>query len=77
MQCLHGLYKCVGSCPAPANPADGEVNCGDKKAYFNEDTCYFTCNTDYELTGSNATTCQCDGSWSGSDDVCRRGTYVW
>ena len=41
-----------------------------------EDTCSFTCNTGYVLTGSNFRTCQSDGSWSGSDVVCRRGMCV-
>ena len=40
---------------------------------YEGDTCSFTCNTGYELTGSNTRTCQSDGSWSDSDDVCRRG----
>ena len=40
---------------------------------YERDTCSFTCNTGYELTGSDTRTCQSDGSWSGSDDVCRRG----
>ena len=41
---------------------------------YEGDTCSFTCNTGYELTGSDTRTCQSDGSWSGSDDVCRKGT---
>ena len=41
--------------------------------HYKGDTCSFTCNTGYELTGSDTRTCQSDGSWSGSDDVCRRG----
>ena len=46
-----------------------------------EDTCSFTCNTGYELTGSDTRTCQSNGIWSGSEAVCRRGnvylcTYV-
>ena len=40
---------------------------------YEGDTCSFTCNTGYELTGSDTRTCQSDGSWSGSDNVCRRG----
>ena len=45
---------------------------------YEGDICNFTCNTGYELTGSDTRTCQSDGSWSGSDDVCRRGkaTYM-
>ena len=40
---------------------------------FEGDTCSFTCNTGYELNGSDTRTCQSNGSWSGNDDVCRRG----
>ena len=40
------------------------------------DTCSFTCNTGYELTGSDTRTCQSDGSWSGSDNVCKKGEYI-
>ena len=42
---------------------------------YEGDTCSFTCNTGYELTGSDTRTCQSNGSWSGSDDVCRRGKF--
>ena len=51
------------------------INCslGDDGVHSYEDTCSFTCNTGYELTGSDTRTCQSDGSWNGSDDVCRRG----
>ena len=41
---------------------------------YEGDTCSFTCNTGYELTGSDTRTCQSDGSWSGTDDVCKRGS---
>ena len=34
------------------------------------DTCIFTCNTGYELTGSRERTCHSDGSWSGSPVSC-------
>ena len=40
---------------------------------YEGDTCSFTCNTGYELTGSDTRTCQSDGNWSGTDAVCRRG----
>ena len=51
------------------------MNCslGDDRVTSYEDTCSFTCNTDYELTGSDTRTCQSDGSWSGSETVCTRG----
>ena len=41
------------------------------------DTCSYTCNTDlYELSGGYTRTCQIDGSWSGSDPVCKRSEYI-
>ena len=55
------------------------INCslGDDGVPSYEDTCSFTCNTGYELTGSDTRTCEHYGSWSGSDDMCRRGMYVY
>ena len=41
---------------------------------YEGDTCSFTCNTGYELTGSDNRTCQSNGSWSGSETFCRQGT---
>ena len=64
-------------CMPLTDPNNGMINCslGDDGVPSYEDICSFTCNTGYELTGSNTRTCQSDGSWSGSDDVCRRGMY--
>ena len=61
-------------CLPLTNPNNGMINCslGDDEVSSYEDTCSFTCNTGYELTGSDTRTCQGDGSWSGSDVVCRR-----
>jgi len=54
------------------------MNCslGDNETPSFEDTCSFTCNTGYQLTGSATRTCQSDGSWSGSDAMCRRGMWI-
>ena len=68
------------SCPSLTHPNNGTITCslGDDGVPFYEDTCSFTCNTGYELTGSDTRTCQSDGNWSGSDDVCRRGeSCIW
>ena len=66
------------SCPPLHDPNIGEINCslgGKDNVISYEDTCNFTCNTGYELTGSDTRTCQSDGSWSGSDDMCKRGNH--
>ena len=44
---------------------------------YEGDTCSFTCNTGYELTGSDTRTCQSNGNWSGSDELCSRGMLVY
>ena len=56
---------------------NGMINCslGDDGIPSYEDTCSFTCNTGYELTGNDTRICQSNGNWSGNDDVCRRGMY--
>jgi len=66
---------CVVLCSSLTNPSNGKMRCmlGFDRVPTYKDTCSFTCNTGYELTGSDTRTCQSDGSWSGSDDVCRRG----
>ena len=43
---------------------------------YEGDTCSFTCNTGYELTGSDTKTCQSDGSWSCSNVTCNIGVYT-
>ena len=66
-------------CDNLSTPANGEiVSCssGRVRVGYEGDTCSFTCNTGYELTGSDTRTCQNDGNWSGSDDVCRRGMWL-
>ena len=75
--CKTGTVIFTGShCNDLSTPANGEVtscSSGRVGVGYEGDTCSFTCNTGYELTGSDTRTCQSDGSWSGSDDVCRRG----
>ena len=44
---------------------------------YEGDTCSFTCNTGYKLTGSDNRTCRSNGSWSGEDTVCRKGIYYF
>ena len=75
-------YVCAFSivnCSSLTDPDNGVISCSlaDDNVTSYEDTCSFTCNTGHELIGSDTRTCQSDGSWSGSDDVCRRGTYKY
>ena len=69
--------KILVSCPSLSNSSSETIDCslGDDGTPSYEDTCSFTCNTGYELTGSDTRTCQSDGNWSGSDTVCSRGEY--
>ena len=60
---------------APTNGKIMSCSSGRVGVGYEGDTCSFTCNTGYELTGSDTRTCQSDGSWSGSYNVCRGGKY--
>jgi len=40
------------------------------------DICAFSCDEDYELSGSSTRTCQDDLTWSGTKTMCSRGKIV-
>ena len=63
------------TCSRLTAPSNGIIECSeeDDNVPSYEDICNFTCNTGYELTGSDTRTCQSNGSWSGSTAVCTRG----
>ena len=62
----------IVQCLELENPMNGMISCSlIYSPYFSyEDTCSFTCNTGYKLTGSSERTCQSNGSWSGSSVSC-------
>ncbi|XP_065899783.1 uncharacterized protein [Dysidea avara] len=63
-------------CPELNDIPNGDLKClieGTHK-YFVGDNCTYICDPGYELIGSDTRTCQSNGSWSGSDDMCRRAT---
>ena len=71
-------YIYVVNCSSLDNPNNGMITCtlGDDGVSSFEDTCSFTCNTGYDLTGSDTRTCQSNGSWSGNEAMCERGEYT-
>jgi len=83
--CSRGMYKVhmhmkhfftsLVQCLPLTNPNNGMITCslGDDMIHSYEDTCSFTCNTGYELTGSDTRICQSDGNWSGNMTMCERG----
>jgi len=75
--CVFLKQNLVVLCPSLTDPNNGTMTCllGDDGVPSYEDTCSFTCNTGYELTGMDTRTCQSDGSWSGSETMCSRGGY--
>ena len=64
-------------CDNLSTPTNGNASCSSGRVGvgYEGDTCNFICNTGYELTASDTRTCQNDGSWSGTDIVCRRGKF--
>ena len=87
--CARGWYTYVGdhlcdysyliaNCSQLMDPNNGIISCslGNDGIPSYEDICSFTCNPGFELTSNDTRICQNDGSWSGNDDVCRRGMYV-
>ena len=66
-------------CSVLISPENGMIRCSimeNNTVPSYEDACSFTCNTGYELTGSDTRTCQSNGSWSGSDVMCSRGNQL-
>ncbi|XP_065899293.1 uncharacterized protein [Dysidea avara] len=59
------------TCPSLDNPINVTINCslGDDGVLSYEDTCTYSCNSSYELTGNDKRTCLFDGTWSGNDVV--------
>ena len=72
---IMNVFHILVTCPPLSDPSNGMINCslGDDGVPSYEDTCSFTCDAGYELTGSDTRTCQSNGSWSGSVAMCSRG----
>jgi len=71
----HLLIYIAVACPSLTDPNNGLMTCslGDDGIPSYKDICGFICNVGYLLSGSDTRTCQSDGSWSGSETMCRKG----
>ena len=61
---------------APANGGILSCSSGRVGVGYGGDICSFTCDSGFELTGNDTRTCQSDGNWSGSDNMCKRGKHT-
>ena len=62
-------------CSPVPNAEITSCNSHSTGAGYEGDTCNFTCNSGYQLTGSETRTCHIGGNWIDNDDVCRRGMH--
>lgn len=73
------MYVCTCTdikCPKLSIPSNGKIllcDSGKTGVGYAGDTCIFTCNTGYKLTGNDIRTCRTNGAWSGTESTCRRG----
>ena len=61
-------------CPLLTAPDNGVLDCSLRRdTPFTGDSCTFTCDDDYVLSGSATRSCHIDGTWSGTQAACLRG----
>lgn len=60
-------------CTNLTTPVNGQMTCssGELGVGYEGDSCSFACDTGYNLTGSDTRSCQGNGSWNGTDTVCK------
>ena len=63
------------ACQPLTAPDNGDIDCslGDDGKPSLGDTCTFTCDDGYTLTGSVNRSCKIDETWSGTEPQCIRG----
>ena len=70
------MIECIIVNPTPSpEPTPGPTNSTPVDQpnpidYVTGDICMFTCDDDYEISGSENRTCGDDGIWSGADVTC-------
>jgi len=62
-------------CPRIFAPVNGMIACqlGVSEVANPGETCTFTCDDGFTLTGSSTRTCQNDRTWSGTEPMCETG----
>ena len=58
----------VTRCPVLTAPDNGSISCSPGNDSPG-DTCTFTCDDRFKLSGTDRRTCQDDGSWDGANDI--------
>ena len=58
-------------CPTLDIPDNGSSSCSEETMSLEGKICNFTCDSGYQLTGSNNRTCE-NGNWTGSEATCTR-----
>ena len=68
-------FLLLGTCPSLNGPSNGMISCllGGDGFPSTRDSCTFTCDNGYMITGTRTRTCQSDGTWSGTVAMCTRG----
>ena len=57
-------------CSPLMDPTNGKVDCSD------DNTCTFSCDVGFTLSGDAVRRCQEDGTWSGTQPTCSQGTSI-
>ena len=75
------IYVCleVHQCDNLSIPTNGNIlscSSGGIGVGYVGNTCSFTCNTGYELTGSDVRMCQSNRVWNGTETMCHKGNYM-
>ena len=58
----------VITCLVLSAPDDGQISCSPGNDSPG-DTCTFTCDDGFKISGTQSRTCQDDGTWNGADDT--------
>ena len=78
LYCYYFYFILDTQCVTLAPPNGAEMLCFNGSTHttgvgYEGDICNFTCNTGYELTGSDTRTCQSYAGWSGTEPICTIG----